>query len=225
MCRTAEDCALVLSAIHGPDGRDLSVHRAAFNWEGGTSARGLRVGVVRADFDRARQGKAFDDAALTVLGTLGLELVPVELPAMDYSAMRIILIAEAAAAFDALTRDGGVERMAQQGVNAWPNSFRTARLIPAVDYVNANRVRTRAIAAWDTLMQSVDVLVAPTNSGQLLATNLTGHPAVILPNGFRADGTPVSLTFIGRLFGEETLLRVAKAYQDATPHHTRHPAF
>lgn len=224
MCRTAEDCALVLSAIHGPDGRDMSVHRAAFNWEGATSARGLRVGVVRADFDRERQGKEFDDASLAVLGTLGLELVPVVLPAIDYNAMRIILVAEAAAAFDTLTREGGVDAMAQQGVSAWPNSFRTARLIPAVDYVNANRVRTRAIAAWDTLMQRVDVLVAPTNSGQLLATNLTGHPAVILPNGFRDDGTPVSLTFIGRLFGEETLLRVAKAFQDATPHHTRHPS-
>lgn len=224
MCRTAEDCALVLAAIHGPDGRDMTVHRAAFNWDGATSARGLRVGVVRADFDRERQGKEFDDASLAVLGTLGLELVPVELPAIDYNAMRIILVAEAAAAFDTLTRDGGVDQMAQQGVNAWPNSFRTARLIPAVDYVNANRVRTRAIAAWDTLMQRVDVLVAPTNSGQLLATNLTGHPAVILPNGFRDDGTPVSLTFIGRLFGEETLLRVAKAFQDATPHHTRHPS-
>ena len=224
MCRTAEDCALVLSAIHGPDGRDMSVHRAAFNWEGATSARGLRVGVVRADFDRERQGKEFDDASLAVLGTLGLELVPVVLPAIDYNAMRIILVAEAAAAFDTLTREGGVDAMAQQGMSAWPNSFRTARLIPAVDYVNANRVRTRAIAAWDTLMQRVDVLVAPTNSGQLLATNLTGHPAVILPNGFRDDGTPVSLTFIGRLFGEETLLRVAKAFQDATPHHTRHPS-
>jgi Asp-tRNA(Asn)/Glu-tRNA(Gln) amidotransferase A subunit family amidase len=224
ICRSAEDCALVLSAMHGPDGRDLSVHRAAFNWEGDASARGLRVGVVRADFDRARQGMEFDDESLRVLGTLGLELVPVGIPAMNYDAMRIILISEAAAAFDSLTRGGGADRMAQQGPNAWPNSFRTARLIPAVDYVNANRVRTKAIAAWDTLMRTVDVLVAPTNSAQLLATNLTGHPAVILPNGFRADGTPVSITFIGRLFGEETLLRVAKAYQDATPHHTRHPA-
>lgn len=228
LCRTVEDCALVLSAIHGPDGRDQSVLRAAFNWQGSAGARGLRVGFVQSAFDRpVDQGhatKPYDDAALDVLRTLGVELLPVEIPAINYDAMRIILTAEAGAAFDDLTRSGRVRELAQQDAGAWPNIFRTARLIPAVDYVNANRVRTRAIAEWDTLMQRVDVLVAPTSSGQLVATNLTGHPAVILPNGFREDGTPVSLTFIGRLFGEETLLRVAEAYQQATPHHTKHPA-
>lgn len=224
MCRTVEDCALVLAAIHGPDGRDQTVHRAAFNWRGGAGARGLRIGVMQAAFDVERPTKAVDDAALAVIRTLGAELVPVSLPEIPYDAMRIILTAEAGAAFDDLTRSGRVREMAQQGPGAWPNTFRTARLIPAVDYVNANRLRTRAIAAWDALMQQVDVIVAPTNSGQLLATNLTGHPACILPNGFREDGTPLSITFIGRLFGEEALLRVAQAYQDATPHHTRHPA-
>lgn len=228
LCRTVEDCALVLSAIHGPDGRDQSVLRAAFNWQGSVGARGLRVGFVQSAFDRpvdrGHATKPFDDAALDVLRTLGVELLPVEIPAINYDAMRIILTAEAGAAFDDLTRSGRVRELAQQDAGDWPNIFRTARLIPAVDYVNANRVRTRAIAEWDTLMQRVDVLVAPTSSGQLVATNLTGHPAVILPNGFREDGTPVSLTFIGRLFGEETLLRVAEAYQQATPHHTKHPA-
>ena len=103
--------------------------------------------------------------------------------------------------------------------------FRSARLIPAVDYLTANRVRTLAIEAWDRLMQTVDVIVTPTNAGaQLTATNLTGHPAVILPHGFREDGTPVSLTFLGRLFGEEAMLRVAHAYQRSTTHHLRHPS-
>ena len=84
---------------------------------------------------------------------------------------------------------------------------------------------TLAIREWDALMQSVDVIVAPTNGPQLTATNLTGHPALILPSGFReTDGTPVSLTFLGRLFGEESLLRVAHAFQRATPHHLKHPA-
>ncbi len=223
MARTVEDCALVLAAIHGPDGKDATVHRAPFNWRGGLGARGLRIGVMRSAFDQPRATKAFDDASLEVIRGLGAELVPVELPAVPYDAMRIILTAEAGAAFDELTRSGRVRELAQQGPGAWPNTFRTARLIPAVDYVNANRVRTMAITAWDALMQRVDVIVAPTNSGQLLATNLTGHPAVILPNGFREDGTPVSLTFLGRLFGEEALLRVAQAFQDATPHHRKHP--
>ena len=167
----------------------------------------------------------FDDAALAALRGLGIDLIPVELPEFDYDAMRIILTAEAGAGFDALTRSGRVREMVQQGPGAWPNTFRTARLIPAVDYLNANRVRTLAIEAWDRLMQTVDVIVTPTNAGaQLTATNLTGHPAVILPHGFREDGTPVSLTFLGRLFGEEAMLRVAHAYQRGTTHHLRHPS-
>lgn len=227
MCRTVEDCAVVFAAIHGPDQRDQTVHAAPFNWDGNASLRGLKVGYVKSAFDlplERRPTKPFDDAALAELRTLGIDLIPVELPTFDYDAMRIILTAEAGAAFDELTRSGRVREMAQQGAGSWPNTFRTARLIPAVDYLNANRVRTQAIEAWDRLMQSVDVIVTPTNAGaQLTATNLTGHPAVIVPHGFREDGTPVSLTFLGRLFGEEAMLRVAHAYQRATGHHTRHP--
>ncbi|MGA1417321.1 MAG: amidase [Gemmatimonadaceae bacterium] len=227
MCRTVEDCAVVFAAIHGPDQRDQTVHAAPFNWDGNASLRGLKVGYVKSAFDlplERRPTKPFDDAALADLRTLGIDLIPVELPTFDYDAMRIILTAEAGAAFDELTRSGRVREMAQQGAGSWPNTFRTARLIPAVDYLNANRVRTQAIEAWDRLMQSVDVIVTPTNAGaQLTATNLTGHPAVILPHGFREDGTPVSLTFLGHLFGEEAMLRVAHAYQRATGHHTRHP--
>ena len=106
------------------------------------------------------------------------------------------------------------------------NTFRVARFIPAVDYINANRLRARAIMAWDKLFEGVDVIVTPTSVAgfpQLVATNLTGHPAVILPHGFRADGTPVSLTFLGALFGEAKLLAVAQAYQDATAYHIRRP--
>lgn len=227
MARSVEDCALIFSALHGPDGADQTVHAAPFNWSGDAPLRGIRVGYVRSAFDAPLERhatKPFDDAALAVLRRLGIDLVPVELPAFDYDALRIILTAEAGAAFDELTRSGRVREMAQQGAGAWPNTFRTSRLIPAVDYINANRARTLAIQAWDTLMQSVDVIVTPTNGGaQLTATNLTGHPAVILPHGFRDDGTPVSLTFLGRLFGEEALLRVAHAYQQATDFHTRHP--
>ena len=228
LARSVEDCALIFAAMHGPDGADQTVHAAPFNWDGNAPLAGLRVGYVKSAFDAPvdrHPTKPFDDAALDTLRGLGLDLIPVEIPDLNYNAMRIILTAEAGAAFDELTRSGRVRELVQQGAGAWPNSFRTARFIPAVDYLNANRVRTLAIQQWDTLMQTVDVIVAPTNSGQLTATNLTGHPAVILPNGFRpTDGTPVSLTFVGRLYGEESLLRVANAYQRATPHHTKHPA-
>jgi Asp-tRNA(Asn)/Glu-tRNA(Gln) amidotransferase A subunit family amidase len=226
MARSVEDCALIFAALHGPDGADQTVHAAPFNWNGSAPVGRLRVGYVQSAFDapvERHATKPFDDAALAVMRTLGVDLVPVEIPAMRYDAMRIILTAEAGAAFDELTRSGRIRELAQQGANAWPTTFRNARLIPAVDYVNANRMRTLAIREWDELMQGVDVIVAPTSGGQLLATNLTGHPAVILPNGFREDGTPVSLTFIGRLFGEESLLKVAQAYQQATTHHLKHP--
>ena len=227
MARSVEDCALIFAALHWPDGKDQSCHAAPFNWDGTAPLRGLRVGYVKSAFDAPLERhatKPFDDAVLASLRGLGIDLIPVEIPDLNYNAMRIILTAEAGAAFDELTRSGRVRELAQQNAGAWPNTFRTARLIPAVDYVNANRVRTLAIQQWDTLMQSVDVIVAPTNGAQLTATNLTGHPAVILPSGFReTDGTPVSITFLGRLFGEEAMLRVAHAYQQATTHHLKHP--
>lgn len=225
MARSVEDCALVFAALHGRDGKDLSVHDAPFNWDGDAGLDGVRVSYVADAFEasaRTPLGK-FDSDALDVLRGLGLALRPLALPALPYDAMRLILSAEAGAAFDEFTRSGRVRELAGQGPNSWPTTFRSAHLIPAVDYINANRVRTLAIHAWDAMMADVDVIVAPTNSAQLLATNLTGHPAVIVPNGFRDDGTPVSLTFIGRLFGEERLLQVAAAYQRATTHHLRHP--
>jgi Asp-tRNA(Asn)/Glu-tRNA(Gln) amidotransferase A subunit family amidase len=237
ICRSVEDCALVLDAIHGPDGKDTSAIAASFNWSASLKPKTLRVGYVKAAFDlpvtdpkdekrTLHATKKFDDAALGVLGALGINLIPVELPDLPYDAMRIILTAEAAAAFDELTRSDRDKEMVQQGRFDWPNTFRTARFIPAVDYVNANRVRSSAIRAWDELMQKVDVIVTPTGAvglTQLVATNLTGHPAVILPNGFRDDGTPVSLTFLGGLFEEAKLLAVAKAYQEATKFHLARP--
>jgi len=172
------------------------------------------------------KGDTFDDAALDVFKRLGINLIPVDLPDVPYDAMRIILTAEAAAAFDDLTRSNRDNELVQQGKFDWPNTFRTSRFIPAVDYVNANRLRSIAIQKWDDLMRTVDVIVTPTgaaNLSQLVATNLTGHPAVILPNGFRDDGTPVSLTFLGGLFEESKLLAVARAYQEATGFHLKHP--
>lgn len=224
LARSVEDCAVVFSALHGPDDQDATVHAAPYRWDGNASVRGLRVGVLRTDFERQQVTKPFDTAALQVLSGLGVSLVNVEIPEHPYAALRIILTAEAGAAFDELLRSGRTAEMVGQGPNAWPQTFREARFIPAVDYINANRVRTQVMRTWEKLMESVDVIVAPTNSGQLLATNLTGHPAVILPHGFRENGTPLSLTFVGRLFDEATLLRVAHAYQQATDFHLKHPA-
>ncbi len=223
ICRSVEDCALVFDAIHGSDGQDLSVHDAPFAWDATVRPASLRIGYVKSAFDRDYPTKAFDSAALDVIRGLGVTLVPVEIPDMPYNAMRLILTAEGAAAFDELTRTGRDAEMKRQTADAWPNIFRAARFIPAVEYVNANRARTLAMRKWAEMMSTVDVVVAPTNSTQLVATNFTGHPAVILPNGFRPDGTPVSITFLGQLFEEAKLLAVASAYQRATDFHLKHP--
>ena len=237
ICRSAEDCALVFDAIHGPDNQDNSVISADFHWDATLSPQKLRIGYVKSAFDtpltdpadpkRTLHGsKKFDDAALDVFKRLGVDLIPVDLPDLPYDAMRLILSAEAAASFDELTRSDRDKLLVQQGKFDWPNSFRTSRFIPAVDYVNANRLRSVAILLWDDLMRKVDVIVTPTNAAnlsQLVATNLTGHPAVIVPNGFRDDGTPVSLTFLAGLFEEAKALAVARAYQEATGFHLKHP--
>jgi Asp-tRNA(Asn)/Glu-tRNA(Gln) amidotransferase A subunit family amidase len=237
ICRSVEDCAMVLDAIYGPDGQDNSVIPAGYHWNAQLSPKKLRVGYVKSAFDTPltdpadpkrtmHATKLFDDAALDVFKRLGVNLIPVDLPDVPYDAMRIILTAEAAAAFDDLTRSNRDNELVQQGKFDWPNTFRTSRFIPAVDYVNANRLRSVAIRKWDDLMRTVDVIVTPTgaaNLSQLVATNLTGHPAVIIPNGFREDGTPVSITFLGGLFEEPKMLAVARAYQEATGFHLKHP--
>ena len=234
IARSVEDCALVLDAIRGSDGQDLTVHDASFNFNARQPLSQIRIGYFQKEFELPETGadgkpqhptRKFDDAALAVFARLGVKLIPVAIPEAPYNAMRIILDAEAGAAFDELTRTGRDAEMTRQTPDAWPISFRESRFIPAVDYVNANRVRTTAMQQWAKLFEMVDVIVSPTNGGwQLVATNLTGHPAVILPNGFRENGTPVSLTFLGNLYGEAALCRVAMAYQQATDFHTKHPA-
>ncbi len=230
MCRSVEDCALVYDAIRGPDGRDRTVVDAPFDWRPDRDPTGLRLGYVKRLFEEEpeedqAEWRGFDLATLETLERLGFELVPIELPELPVSALSFILSAEAAAAFDELTRSGRDDLLVRQIERAWPNVFRQARTIPAVEYIQANRVRTLLLGEMDRLMRQVDLYVSPTYGGDnLLLTNLTGHPQVVLPNGFRADGTPTSITFTGRLFGEAELLAVAKAYQDATGFHLRRPA-
>lgn len=238
ICRSVEDCAIVLHAIYGPDGGDRTVHDYAFNWDADLDVHKLRIGYLKDDFEhkpapdekpedteRRLEMKKFDDAALDVLRTkLKIELIPVQIPKLPWNGMRPILTAEAAAAFDDLTRSGRDKLLTAQGKDDWPNAFRAARFIPAVEYVNGNRARMLGMQQMADLFQKVDVIVAPTFSTQLLVTNLTGHPALILPSGFREkDGTPVSLTFLGNLFGEAQLLAVARAWEQATEFHQRHP--
>ncbi|HSC46257.1 MAG TPA: amidase [Candidatus Acidoferrum sp.] len=193
---------------------------------------------VQAEYDRK-----FQRAALAKLQAMGVKLEPVALPKFPYDAMVPLLEAEAAAAFDELTRSGRDKLLTEQGPDDWPTTFRAARFLPAVEYIQANRARTLAMEAVSKVFEDFEVIVAPTNSQQLVVTNLTGQPALILPNGFRGEdapparknekgeiegnyggpGTPVSLTFLAPLYREAGLLAFARAYQDATQFHLQHP--
>ncbi len=222
--RAVEDCALVFNEIHGADGRDPTARSAPFNWDSERPLSDLRVGYFRRGFE-SEQATGHDQAALETLRSLGVEPVPIDLPT-DYplAALRIILRAEAAAAFDELTLSGRDELLVRQTDGAWPNSFRVGQMIPAVEYIQANRVRTMLMGALETALEGIDVFITPTFApDQLLMTNLTGHPAVVVPSGFNDDGTPVSIVFVGQLWADAETLRVAKAWQDATDFHGRRP--
>ncbi len=277
ICRAVEDCAIVLTAIHGPDGQDLATRNAAFNWNAHFDWKSLRVGYIASEFEpdkpavpaekqaqpatpeekkkrekheremaafRARRAydRKYELAALDKLRSMGVNLISVKLPDLPYGAMTSLLTAEAAAAFDELTTTGRDKLLTEQGVEDWPNDFRIARFYPAVEYVQANRARSLAIRQLSELFTQVDVIVASTNSEQLVATNLTGHPAVIVPNGLRgADapappavdtgdddqiggpGTPVSITFLGGHYQDAKLCAFARAYQEATGFQKLHP--
>jgi Asp-tRNA(Asn)/Glu-tRNA(Gln) amidotransferase A subunit family amidase len=224
ICRTVEDCAIVLNAIYGPDGKDQTLYDAPFNYDPDIELNNLRIGYLKTDFDSVRGDHTNNDAALAQLRELGATLIPIHLPEYPVNDLSIILSAEAGAAFDELTRSGKDDLLVRQIKDAWPNVFRLSRFIPAVEYIQANRVRYEIIQEMARLMEDIDVYVAPPFQGDnLLMTNLTGHPQVVLPNGFSEEGTPTSITFVGRLFGEATLLAVAKRYQDATVFHLKHP--
>jgi Asp-tRNA(Asn)/Glu-tRNA(Gln) amidotransferase A subunit family amidase len=226
LCRSVEDCALVFAAIHGADGNDPTARTLPFDWDPGIPLHELRIGYYKKAFEEEHRGAEYDLRALEALRGLGVDPIPIELPEQfPVNALRSLLSVEAAAAFDELTRSNRDDLLVRQDPGAWPNSFRRSRLVPAVEYIQANRVRTMLMGAMAATMDGIDVFITPSYGGTvLLTTNLTGHPAVTVPSGFQEDGTPVSISFIGKLFGEAELLAVAKSYQDATGFHLQHPA-
>jgi len=260
ICRSVEDCALVMSAIYGPDGKDRSVKDAAFNWDADFDWKKLRVGYLKSEFDAPEAPKDANDeqkrdfarqmydvkygqAALDALKKMGVNLIDVKMPkGYHFGDITPVLGAEAAAAFDELTLSGRDTLLTGQQSFDWPNSFRKARFYSAVDYVQAQRARMLAIDAMAKLFSEVDVVVTPSGGAQLSGTNLTGNPAVIVPNGVRGEdaphpeheedgerrntggpGTLVSLTFLGALYSDARLAAFARAYQDATGFHRVHP--
>jgi Asp-tRNA(Asn)/Glu-tRNA(Gln) amidotransferase A subunit family amidase len=272
--RSVEDCALVLNAIYGPDGRDQSMQPAPFHADLTTDVRGMRIGYIesafkvptlpplsndetktpsaaersrreqqnRTNFERNAYDAKFNTRALETLRGMGLHLTPVEMPDFDFSMLRSILSAESAAAFDELTISGRDALLSGQKPGDWPNQFRVARFLTAVDYIQAMRARARALTAMHQLFADFDVIVTPSSGIQLAATNLCGQPAVIVPNGLRGPdappfvrngeddspnyggpGTPVSLTFLAPLFQDAKAVAVAHAYQMKTGFQLLHP--
>ncbi len=205
--------------------RKTGVFDLPFNYEPDFDFENLRIGIVKSAFESDYGYSEYDGAVLEVLESLGAQLVPIDLPDIPASAIRFILSVEAAAAFDEVTRSGRDTLMVRQIKNAWPNVFRTARFVPAVEYIQANRIRTLLMEQMEEAIRGVDVYVSPSFAGgNLLITNLTGHPSVSVPTGFDPEsGLPASITFNGHLFDEGTVLALARAYQSVTEHHRRIP--
>ncbi len=221
--RSAEDAAIIFETLRGRDKDDPATIDAPFNYPRHINPRDIRIGYLEKDFAADSAWSGFHKQALKTLKEMGFRLVPVDLPDFPVYDMAFILNAEAAAAFDSLTLSGRDDLLVRQGRNAWPNVFRAARFIPAVEYIQANRVRRLLIEAMEQWFEDIDLFVAPPFGKNLLLTNLTGHPAVVLPNGFTEKNTPVSITFTGKLFDEATILSVATLFQKQTGYHLKHP--
>jgi Asp-tRNA(Asn)/Glu-tRNA(Gln) amidotransferase A subunit family amidase len=224
ICRNSEDLAIVFNSIYGSGGKDQTIINAPFNYSPKIDLKKLKIGYLKNDFDRKYPFHDHDSIALKELEKLGAELIPVELPTITNYDISFILTAEAGAAFDELTRSNKDDQLVRQIKNAWPNVFRSSRFIPAVEYINANRIRFLLIQQMQEMIKDLDFYIAPSWVGNnLLVTNLSGHPSVVVPTGFSAARTPTSITFIGKLFDEGTIIAAAKKYQDATGHHKKHP--
>ncbi len=233
LCRTAEDCALVLKAIHGPDGRDNHLIDAPFDWDSGRDVKTLRVGYAKEDFadipddpqnaervKRAREALEISRKALEAIKSLGVRLVPIEMPKADSGPIDFVLSTEAAAAFDDLVRSDAFDQMtAEPERSAWVRSLRAHEFVPAVSYIQANRGRYRLMESFAGVFKDIDVFFG----SRLGVTNLTGHPEISLRSGFNSQGQPSSLRLTGKLFGEEDILLLAHAYQSKTDFHLKRP--
>jgi len=269
LCRYAEDCAVVMSVIAKPDGRDLSVSELPFNWNARLDVRKLRVGYLKDAFDETTNpvSKKFDEAAMAQVEKLGVKLIAMKVPEGNADAGSFGV--ESAAFFDELVRSGRDKQMSNPGR---ASSFRTSRLMPAVEYLQAQRARAMMMAKLAEATAEVDVYLVPANMGgggggrggrgrgaaaavtaegtppatgaaapgrgagrggggfqqgaagrHFNMANIAGYPAISVPHGFQESGSPTALTFYGQPFKETEILALAKAYQDASGHHLKHP--
>ncbi|MBD0332242.1 MAG: amidase [Chitinophagaceae bacterium] len=226
ICRSAEDDAIVYYYINGTDHKDISAVNHAYNYNPRADIKKLRIAYAENYFNRLVKD-APEWNVLDIFRTIGVKPQPVPFPdstVYPFNMISIILNAESGAAFDELTRTDRDSLIERQDRNFWPNTFRASRFIPAVEYINTNRYRSILCKAVQEFMQNYDVIIVPTYAGRQLAiTNLTGNPAVCMPIGFNKSGTPVSITLLGNLYDEASILEAAKAFQDKTDFNKKHP--
>jgi len=227
ICRSAEDAAIVFSMIHGTDGKDQSAVNMPFNYQPTNGLKGKKIAYAKNYFDKLTDTSLTEWKVLEVYRKLGVELIPVNFPdsgVYNFNIMDVVISAECAAAFDEFTRNGVDDQMTRQGKYDWPNSFRVSRLMSAVEYVNANRHRYLLMQKVNELMQQYDAVICPNFGGnQSAITNLTGHPVIVFPTGFNKLQLPTSITLVGKLYDEATIISIAKAYQSATNWNKLHP--
>jgi len=226
ICRSAEDAAIVFYYLKGTDGKDPSAVDRSFNYTGKTDWKKVQIAYAANLFSTipktAVQWQVID--AFKKIGANVQEIIFPDSALYPFPIIDPIINAEAAAAFDDLTKSNQDDLLTGQRKYDWPNAFRASRFIPAVEYINANRHRYQLMVAFNDFMKNYDVIIVPTFAGrQLQITNLTGHPAICFPVGFTNEGLPASITLLGNLYDEAAILAAAKAYQDVTDFNKKHP--
>ena len=230
ICRSAVDAAIVFNYIHGTDGKDGSAVNMPFNYTPNKDIKKLKIAYAKNYFDKIKDSSRNEFKVLEEFKKLGVQLIPVNFPdsgVYNFNIMDVVIGVECAAQFDEMTRMNIDDALTRQTKNDWPNSFRTARFVPAVEYINAQRHRYTLMQKVNEVMQQYDVIICPSrgDGNQSAITNLTGNPVVCVPTGFdKKSNLPTGISFVGNLYDEATILSIAQAYQKATNWDEAHPA-
>ena len=229
ICRSAADAAIVFNYIHGTDGKDGSAVNMPFNYTPNKDIKKLKIAYAKNYFDKIKDTSRNEFKVLEEFKKLGVQLIPVNFPdsgVYNFNIMDVVIGVECAAQFDEMTRMNIDDILTRQTKNDWPNSFRTARFVPAVEYINAQRHRYTLMQKVNEVMQQYDVIICPSrgDGNQSAITNLTGNPVVCVPTGFdKRSNLPTGISFVGNLYDEATILSIAQAYQKATNWDETHP--
>ena len=230
ICRSAADAAIVFNYIHGTDGKDQAAVNMPFNYTPQKPIQKMRIAYAKNYFDKIKDTSRNEWKVLTAFKNMGVTLIPINFPdsgVYTFNIMDVVIGVECAAQFDEMTRNNIDDELTRQTKYDWPNQFRTARFVPAVEYINAQRHRYVLMQKVNEVLQQYDAIICPSrgDGNQGAITNLTGHPVVCVPTGFdKRLNLPTGISFVGKLYDEATILNIADAYQKATPWDDMHPA-